>query len=166
MAKKGNDKKPTDEDLRTQLTELNNRARAYASQLRQVPFAYLALAAILLTQSESRQVGAVPLLISVVGAAVLVHMFFVVRFHNRTVRRIGDFEEAMGLKTVKAKRSCEEGTVASPGGTVAPFMSLVFLGVLVPLIVCLRSFMVCLVVLACVVLVLFGVVAYRVCNRL
>jgi hypothetical protein len=157
MANRGNEKKPAPEDLRTQLTELNNRARAYASQLWQVPFAYIAFAAILLTQSEGARFRVGLLLICVVGIAVLIHMFFGVHFHNGTVLRIQVVEKAMGL---------DVATHAKPGGTVAPFMTVVFLGVVAPAVVLFRSSPLCVILLVCALLAFFAIVAYCVCNRL
>lgn len=145
------------ENRRTQLSELNSRARTYASQLWQVPFGYLALVGVLLTQLNSQSSLLTPVFISALGTSVLAHMGFVVYFHNNTVQKIIKLEATMGLN---------KATSIGPGGTVAPFMALVFLGILSPLVVYFQSDPVCLVVLMYIVLILSGVVAYVICNHL
>jgi hypothetical protein len=151
-------------DIRpTQLSELNIRARAYASQLWQVPFAYLALAGVLLTQLKSYLLPFGLLFICFFGILVLIHMFFVVSFHNKTVNKIIALEKEMGLN------GC---TKAKPGGTVAPFMTLVFLGILSPLIYLFTSNIGCLIaqiltlMLIPIVLLLFFIIAYFICNQM
>jgi len=147
---------------RTQLSELNIRARAYASQLWQVPFAYLAIAGVLLTQLKSSLLP-LGLLICFFGILVLTHMFFVVRFHNKTVNGIIALEKAMGL---------DGDTKVKPGGTVAPFMTMVFLGILSPLIYLLTSYNICPIVqiLALILisnlLIIFFIIAYFACNQI
>ena len=146
-----------DENRRTQLSELNTRARAYASQLWQVPFAYLTIAGVLLLQLKDQFLHFGLFFISVFGISVLVHMFYVVSYHNKTVQKIRTLEKEMGL---------HEATKAKPGGTVAPFMSLVFLGVLSPGFFPFPSSLICPGLLIWVCLILFGIVAYIVCNSM
>jgi len=93
--------------------------------------------------------------IPALGISVLVHMFFAVHFHNKTVQRIIALEKEMGLCVA---------TSLKPGGTVAPFMVLIFLGVLSPVIFFFRSHPICLIILIYVILILFGVLAYLACN--
>jgi hypothetical protein len=145
-----------DENRRIQLSELNTRARAYASQLWQVPFAYLALVGVIITQLKCSQLLFGLLFISILGISVLIHMFFVVLYHNKTVYKIKELEKAMGL---------DECTSAKPGGTVAPFMALVFLGILSPLIYFLWSYVIWLVILIYIIPLLFSIVAYFICNK-
>ena len=148
---------------RTQLSELNIRARAYASQLWQVPFAYLAIAGVLLTQLKSSLLPLGLIFICLFGILVLTHMFFVVRSHNKTVNKIIALEKAMGLDVC---------TKAEPGGTVAPFMTLVFIGILSPLIYFLTSCISCLIakiltlILIPNVLFVFLIIAFFKCNQI
>jgi len=90
-------------------------------------------------------------------------MFFVVKFHNKTVNRVKALEQAMDLNVC---------TKAEPGGTVAPFMTLVFLGILSPFIYLFASYISCLIaqiltlILITNVLFLFFIVAFFTCNQM
>lgn len=86
--------------LCVQLEELNNRSRFYSSQAWQVPFAYLALAAISVASVAEHRAHFLPL--ALVGAALLgswvaVHLRYVRNGIERAVEHTKTVEDDLGL---------------------------------------------------------------------
>jgi hypothetical protein len=98
---------PDKDSLQRQLTELNIRARWYSSQLWQVPFAYLGLTGLAVSNAVGKSSSHLPLIFwtcAVFGVCVIVHMTGMRDGEHRAVLNIQEVEDALHLKrTVKYK---------------------------------------------------------------
>ena len=103
MDTEAENKKSHDESLRVQLQQLNERARKYAGEFWQVPFAYLAIVAVTLSKLATIRTGAkddlglLTLGLGVFGIFVFIHMCLVYRGNSRAVSHIKEVEAALGL---------------------------------------------------------------------
>jgi TctA family transporter len=106
--------------LQTQLAELNTRSRAYATQLWQVPFAYLGIIGVILTQVSDNSLNTVAafLFSGLFGIAVLIHMTAMMDGVKRAVENIVKVEEELGL---------ERTAKYSPAWHIGPFIAVVSL---------------------------------------
>jgi len=88
------------DSLRVQLTELNNRARWYSSQLWQVPFAYLGVTGVLLSQMGCKSPTNWLLMstaIAILGVFVIVHMNGIADGERRAVENLQAAEGALDI---------------------------------------------------------------------
>jgi len=86
--------------LATQLSELNNRSRAYAAQIWQVPFAYFGLTGLILGSLVDRcptLLGIALIISGMLGIVVLVHIFGNLQACKRAVLEIQSIERSCGL---------------------------------------------------------------------
>jgi hypothetical protein len=110
MSNDGNDKaEPDSESLRTQLSELNQRARAYTAQQWQVPFAYLAVTGVSLGSIKCEGMGDVTLAAAFVVAAVLGILVYLHMLGNRdgakrAVENIQETEDLLNLRVTAKYR--------------------------------------------------------------
>jgi len=100
---------PSGEDLelqalRTQLSELNARSRAYSAQMWQLPLAYLTAAGLILPKLQAVELGWVSLAALVVGAALLWHLLSLEESRRRAVGDLQKIEEALGLTRTALNR--------------------------------------------------------------
>src|SRR6267143_3352976 len=100
---------PSGEDLelqalRTQLSELNARSRAYSAQMWQLPLAYLTAAGLILPKLQAVELGWVSLAAFVVGAALLWHLLSLEESRRRAVGDLQKIEEALGLTRTALNR--------------------------------------------------------------
>lgn len=103
-----------------QLSQLNQRVRLYASQIWQVPFAYLGLVLLSFAgwDSLSDWIKATIMIgMGIVGILVLIHHSGLIQANNDTVDRIEEVENALGL-TVTVRKRCS---------IVCPLVALVIL---------------------------------------
>ncbi|MEW8385338.1 MAG: hypothetical protein AB2704_26055 [Candidatus Thiodiazotropha taylori] len=88
------------EALRVQLTELNNRGRWYSSQLWQVPFAYLGITGLLLSQiklAETQTFILIVVSVAFLGAFVIAHMNGIADGEKRAVKDLQNTETSLGI---------------------------------------------------------------------
>ena len=79
------------ESLRTQLSELNTRSRAYTAQLWQVPFAYIGILGVVLAQVADKGAGTLAATLlcgGILGTAVIIHMTAMMEGVKRAVANI------------------------------------------------------------------------------
>lgn len=99
--------KPEPESQRQQLTELNNRSRWYASQLWQIPFAYLGLTGLTIASAAEKMSSQMPIVFltcAVFGVCVLVHTFGIMDGVKRAVKNLQKIENDLHLEeTAKYK---------------------------------------------------------------
>jgi hypothetical protein len=94
---------PTDDSLRVQLSELNNRARWYSSQLWQVPFAYLGASALVVADAAGRSLRYIPTryvfwCAAALGVCVFVHTLGMRDGERRAVKNLRSVERALELE--------------------------------------------------------------------
>lgn len=114
---------PETESLRTQLAELNVRARAYTSQLWQIPFAYIGIVGVALAQVADKGPGVLAatfLCGGLFGTAVLIHMTAMLEGTKRAVAHILQVESGLGLEQTARYR---------PVWHIGPFIGIVLLAV-------------------------------------
>jgi hypothetical protein len=93
-------KKPEADSLRVQLTEMNNRGRWYSSELWQVPFAFLGVTGLIITQVADKGIvflGVAFGASALFGVFVLIHMFRIRTSEIRAIKHLQDTEEALHL---------------------------------------------------------------------
>lgn len=105
--------------LQTQLSEINTRSRTYASQVWQIPLAYLTLAGFVLSEihekwKERLWVGF--LVSGFIGIAVFFHMIGMLKSTKRAVDHIQRIEKELGLAVT---------ALYVPGLNVYPLMAIV-----------------------------------------
>ncbi len=100
-------KEPYIEILRSQLSELNTRARWYSSQLWHVPFAYLGVTGVVLGnlgEKSSYQLSLGLLCAGIFGILVSIHLFGIMDGEKRAVNNLQKVERELRLEsTVKYK---------------------------------------------------------------
>ena len=105
-------KQPEPESLRTELTELNVRARTYTSQIWQVPFAYLGILGVVVVQAADKAPRLLPVLLvllvsgALVGVAVIFHVAAMLDGSRRAVENIRKVEKALNLEETVQHRPC------------------------------------------------------------
>ncbi len=100
---------PDLESLRTQLVELNNRARWYSSQLWQIPFLYFGVCSVLLgavTEGDEMSLLYSTSFLACIGPFIIVHMRGISNGEMRAVLNLEKTEKALGLQnTVQYRKS-------------------------------------------------------------
>jgi hypothetical protein len=89
-----------EESLRVQLAELNARARAYTTQLWQVPFAYMGILYVAIGGVLEKQPAALPIVFlagALIGVCVLIQMYALLEGSGRAVTNVNDVERRLGL---------------------------------------------------------------------
>ena len=112
------------ESLRVQLTELNNRSRAYTAQIWQVPFAYVGIVGVVLAQLADKdpRVKAVAMAAAAAfGVPVLIHLTSLANGCRRAVENI---------RAVERKLYLTETAQYRPAWYIAPLIGSVILTVL------------------------------------
>ena len=93
---------PSDsEALRTQLAELNTRARHYGSQVWQIPFAYVGIVGVVVSQVADKSTGTIRAALIggfVFGILALVHLASMLDGNRRAVTHIRRVEQALTLR--------------------------------------------------------------------
>lgn len=95
------DHKAESDTLRVQLQELNERARWYSSQIWQIPFAFLGIAALIIGAAIDKSntvLGLASLMVFGLGIAVLTHMHGLADAEKRAVLNIQKIEEQLHLE--------------------------------------------------------------------
>jgi len=95
---------PPAETYRVQLTALNNRSQFYATQLWQLPVAYLAGAGFVLARLNEIALVVGLAAAAVVGSLLLWHMQGLEDGRRRAVREIQDVESQLGLMVTAQDR--------------------------------------------------------------
>jgi hypothetical protein len=100
---------PDPESLRTQLAELNVRARTYASQMWQVPFAYIGIVGIAggaaISRNDPLFAGGPLVFLGLFGIAVINHMFGL---------QDGTWRAVEGIRSMEAKLRLEQTALHKP----------------------------------------------------
>ena len=96
---------PSEESLRLQYAELNNRSRWYGSQLWQLPLAYALFSAVAASSVAGKREAWLPisfLVIGVIGLLLFLHMRGIYTSQKRAVQHMQKVEDALYLEaTVK-----------------------------------------------------------------
>ena len=90
---------PSQDALIAQLKELNERSRTYGRQFWQVPFAYVAGAAVALAQLAEKPVARIVALalIFVIGCFTILHLAFIYRAAHRAFCAMVEVEKRLDL---------------------------------------------------------------------
>ena len=99
---------PSEESLRLQYAELNNRSRWYGSQLWQLPLAYALFSAVSASSIAGKQEAWLPvsfLVIGVTGLLLFVHMREIYASQKRAVLHMQEIEDALCLTATVQMRN-------------------------------------------------------------
>ncbi len=97
MSHTSDDGKPESESLRTQLSELNERSRAYTTQLWQLPLGYLAAAGLVLAGTKGPALPVGLFAVGVAGLLVFFHLDAIDDGRRRAVEHIQRLEGQLNL---------------------------------------------------------------------
>lgn len=128
----GASREPDPDTLRAQLVELNNRGRQYGGQIWQVPFAYVGIVGVVLTQvaeKASQTIYVASLCGALFGVLVFFHLTSMANGSKRAVLNLLDVEAKLGLTPTAQYR---------PFWYIGPLVGVVLLAVSVCIALMLR----------------------------
>jgi Flp pilus assembly protein TadB len=119
----------SNESLRVQLAELNNRSRFYSGQIWQLPLAYLVAVGLVLAQLKDGVLVIGFLAAGVLGVLLLIHLFGIDDGRRRATRHLQRLERELNLtQTAEEKRGYTAPLLATVAlATVSFFVAAVVL---------------------------------------
>jgi hypothetical protein len=98
------DEKPEPESLQVQLTQLNERSRAYTTQMWQLPVAYVAAAGVALSSTKGLPSPIELFVVGIVGLLVFLHLDAIDDGRRRAVENMQRLERELHLTQTAEER--------------------------------------------------------------